>query len=151
MAFAVIEDPTGEIEAIIFPKQYELYAQYVKTGRGVYIEGEVSIKEGEAAKITVNKLTPLMSNEEYAMQPPPAVKTPKPKAETLYIRVPSVESGVTKTILRILKCVEGTTPVVLFDEQTKKYLSATGYSVRADEKLIGDLRRILGNDSVILR
>ena len=151
MAFAVIEDPTGEIEAIIFPKQYELYAQYVKTGRGVYIEGEVSIKEGEAAKITVNKLTPLMSNEEYAMQPPPVVETPKPKAETLYIRVPSVESGVTKTILRILKCVEGTTPVVLFDEQTKKYLSATGYSVRADEKLIGDLRRILGNDSVILR
>ena len=153
MAFVQLEDATGDMEIVVFPKQYELYSQYLKAGMGVYLEGEVTIREGEAAKLTLNKLTPLLTNEDYdageATQE--KAKASAQKQPTLYIRVPRMDSPIAQTILRILKCVSGDTAVVFYEEETRKYLSAAGYLVRADDKLLGDLRRILGNESVILR
>jgi DNA polymerase-3 subunit alpha len=152
MAFVTLEDATGEMEVIVFPKQYELYSQYLKSGMGICVEGEVSAREGEQAKITLNKLTPLLSNEDYTSSATQTTQvSTESKIKTLYIRVPKLESPITQTILRILRCVEGDTPVVFFEKETQKYLSANGCRVNATDKLIEDLRRILGIDSVILR
>jgi DNA polymerase-3 subunit alpha len=146
MAFATLEDPSGGIELIVFPRQYEQYAPYLKVGRGIYVEGELTVREGEHPKVTVNRLTPLLTNEEYASAPPR-----KATSQKLYLRVPGVNAPVTKSLLRLLKCVKGDTSVILYDETSKKYLSATGYSVNPDDKLMKDLRTILGSDAVILR
>ncbi len=144
MAFITVEDRSGGMEAIVFPRQYEQYASYIRTGCGVYIEGELSVREGEAAKIVVDKLVPLLSDEDYESAPPAGAKK-------LYLRVPSFDAPLTGKLLRLLKCVRGNTPVVIYDEAAKKYLSSSEYPVKIDESLLTDLRRILGDDGVVYR
>ena len=145
MAFATIEDRNGAIEVIVFSKQYATYCPYLLTGRGVYVEGTVSAKEGEAPKIILDRAAPLLSNADFAKEEMPQ------KEEKLYLKVPSMSHPGTTTVQRILRCVKGKTPVVFFDAQEKKYWNAPDYSVALSDKLIKDLKTILGDGEVVVK
>lgn len=47
MAFLKIEDKTGDIDAVIFPKLYKEHAAVIETGRCILIKGTVSNRNGE--------------------------------------------------------------------------------------------------------
>ncbi len=145
MAFAMLEDAFGTIEIILFPKQFESGAGYLGVGRGVHVEGEVNIREGEAPKIVVSRMVPLMTNEEFEANPPETV----PKK--LYLRIPSMHAPASQAVFQILKCVKGKTEVVVYDMSTQKYMRATGYEANVTERLIRDLAGILGEGNVILK
>ena len=46
MAFLTIEDETGNIEAVVFPKTYERMSSLIVENKVVYIEGKINIREG---------------------------------------------------------------------------------------------------------
>ncbi len=150
MAFITLEDVGGSMEIIAFPKQYSAYGRYLSLGTGVYIEGEITVKEGEKAKLILSRLTPLLTNEEFDRTNTVAEATPQ-KQKTLYLKVPSVESSVTKTIQMILKCVPGNSPVVFYDEGSGKYMKAGGQGVDVSEQLLNDLSRVMGEENVVWR
>ncbi len=145
MAFAMLEDAGGTIEIIFFPKQYEANGRYLSIGRGICVEGELNVREGEAPKLVVNRMMPLMTNEEYEANPPAAV------ARKLYLRVPNMEAPVTKAILQILTYVKGKSEVVFYNCATGKYLRAAGYDADVTEKLLRDLSGMLGDGNVIFK
>ena len=66
MAFAQLEDKLGAAELIIFPKQFERYAPLVSTDRAVWASATVSVKDDQGAKLIVNELGPLVSDEEWS-------------------------------------------------------------------------------------
>jgi DNA polymerase-3 subunit alpha len=47
MAFLSLEDESGTIEGVIFPRSYAEFTQYLGENKAVYIEGKVSLREEE--------------------------------------------------------------------------------------------------------
>ncbi len=56
MAFLTLEDETGSIEAVVFPKTYERVANLLSDNKAFYIEGKVNIREGDLS-ILIDSLT----------------------------------------------------------------------------------------------
>ena len=46
MAFVTLEDETGSIEAVIFPKVYDKISSLLEENKAVYIEGKINIRDG---------------------------------------------------------------------------------------------------------
>ena len=49
MAFVSLEDSTGLIEAVVFPKAYESFTDLLTENRAIYVEGKISVREGETS------------------------------------------------------------------------------------------------------
>ncbi|MBR0171351.1 MAG: DNA polymerase III subunit alpha [Lachnospiraceae bacterium] len=58
MAFLQLEDMTGSVEIIVFPKTYDAYSAYLNEDAKVFIEGRVSVEEEQNAKLIAQKITP---------------------------------------------------------------------------------------------
>lgn len=59
MGFITLEDLTGQIECLVFPKVYERYQGMMALDDLVVLHGRLSIREEEAPKLLVEKLIPL--------------------------------------------------------------------------------------------
>ena len=76
MGFITLEDLTGQIECLVFPKTYEKYQGMMAADDLVVLCGKLSIREDEAPKLLLDKLVPL---EEWQDVPPvPVHEAPKP-------------------------------------------------------------------------
>ncbi len=64
MGFITIEDLTGQIECLVFPKVYEKYQAMMSVDDLVVLSGKLSIREDEAPKLLVDTLVPLDQWEE---------------------------------------------------------------------------------------
>ena len=65
MAFFTLEDKTGEIECIVFPKKYNELYHHVHVDAAIAIDGTISLKDEEAPKILVNNILALQENKAY--------------------------------------------------------------------------------------
>ena len=51
MAFINLEDLVGNVEVIVFPKDYEKYSSKIQEDSKVFIKGRVSVEEDKDAKL----------------------------------------------------------------------------------------------------
>lgn len=56
MAFATLEDPTGDVELIIFPKTYELLKGYLQEDLVVAVSGRLQVREDENTKVIAEEM-----------------------------------------------------------------------------------------------
>ena len=165
MAFATLEDRTGSLELVVFSKQYEAYRRHIEEDNAVCITGTVSRREGEKGKILVNTAAMLLTDEEFKRrkeQPAPSVQKAAPKQaerpapmpkkpiSVVYIRVPSKNSEVYKKCENIVEIFEGLTRVSFYFADSKKY-SDYIHGIQLGEIVLDELRRLAGNDSVVLK
>ena len=78
MGFITLEDLTGQIECLVFPKVYEKYQGMMAVDDLVVLSGKLSIREDEDPKLLVDKLTPLDMWEKSASDGAPAPVTNSP-------------------------------------------------------------------------
>ena len=80
MGFITLEDLTGQIECLVFPKVYERYQGMMAVDDSVVLHGRLSIREEEAPKLLVEKLIPLEAwhPEESAPAAPMGQSTARP-------------------------------------------------------------------------
>ena len=80
MGFITLEDLTGQIECLVFPKVYERYQGMMAVDDLVVLHGRLSIREEEAPKLLVEKLIPLEAwhPEEFAPAAPMGQSTARP-------------------------------------------------------------------------
>ncbi len=165
MAFAMLEDRTGSLELVVFSKQYETYRRHIEEDNAVCITGTVSRREGEKGKILVNTAAMLLTDEEFKRrkeQPAPAAQKPAPKpverpapmprkpVSVVYIRVPSKNSEIYRKCENIVEIFEGLTRVSFYFADTKKY-SEYIHGMLLSETAVSELRRLAGDDSVVLK
>lgn len=151
MAFVELEDLYGTIELIVFPKTYEEYAQMLKADNIVIVEGKISIKEDENAKVICERIKPLKESDiksNYTQK----------KMCKLYIKINTEKNpDILHLIKNILKKNRGQQPVFVVDEA--KRTSGNSVVMQADpsiwvninESLISDLKRACGDECVALR
>lgn len=80
MGFITLEDLTGQIECLVFPKVYERYQGMMAVDDLVVLHGRLSIRKEEAPKLLVEKLIPLEAwhPEESAPAAPMGQSTARP-------------------------------------------------------------------------
>ena len=142
MAFIKVEDASGEIEVIIFPKQFIKHSDILAVGKVIYASGSVSIKDEELPKLILESGDILVDNENYA-------KEIRPKR--LYLKVESVSSKIVTDIIELLKEFKGDTEVIFYDTQQKKYVKSSEINIHINDNVISALKLILGDNNVILK
>ena len=89
MGFITIEDLTGQIECLVFPKVYEKYQAMMAVDDLVVLSGKLSIREDEAPKLLVDTLVPLeMWEDKPKVTVPDEPGNRRPRVSTLE-RVPA--------------------------------------------------------------
>lgn len=140
MAFGVLEDLYGVIDLVIFPNVFSKYRDLIQEEIVLLVEGHFSESEVEDPKILVDSLS--------------RVKVPSDKK--LYISLSSMEDKNLFNVKNILKEYSGNTPVVLFDERSRKGFG-TDSDLWIDEKSLDELKYKLVNftennmDKIILK
>ncbi|MBQ4510491.1 MAG: DNA polymerase III subunit alpha [Clostridia bacterium] len=142
MAFVKVEDASGEIEIIVFPKQFIRHSDILVVGKVIYASGSVTIKDEELPKIIMDEGGILIHNDSY-------VKEEKPKR--LYLKVDTIKSKMVTDIIELLKEFKGDTEVVFYDNTEKKYVKSSEIKIIVDENVISALKMLLGENNVILK
>ena len=151
MAFTNVEDLSGTMEIIVFPKVLADCRSALQDNAVVVINGRVSVKEEENAKLVAEKITPI---EEYsangAAAPRPAQE--KPVRKGMYLKVPSRSCPQFAKVENLLSIFEGSLPVyIYFEDQKQLTLAPRNLWSMEHELLTCELKRILGDGNVAFK
>ncbi len=158
MAFVKLEDRFGELECVVFAKQYARFSHMLHIDSAVCVTGNLSFKDDEPPRVLVSFVTELIDNVHYTEQKPQAVTAPRQvpadpteqKPRKLYLRVPSTESREYKKCENLIQIFGGAFPVVYYDASTKKYLSRSS-GIALSEYLLKVLREYVGDENAVVR
>ena len=163
MAFLTLEDRSGEMEIVAFPKIYGRYADLLVCDAVVEVVGTVSQKEEEKPKLLIQAVRALVEDGDA---PPKEQETPKertiqqnpsPKARIithpckLYVKVPAMHGELFTRTEALLGIFEGGDEVIFYDQENQKYIKANYLRVEVTDFLINQLASILGNDAVVVK
>ncbi len=154
MAFITCEDKYGEIEVVIFAKNYQLISDEVYVDNAVVIEGNISSEEGEDPRILLSGFKPLSSNHDFKVEEERLLREKKElggAARKLYIKITSASDPRIDVIYRTAQFNRGDIPVIVYDESTKKYSQIRNLSLVASEKVMTTLRLHFGDENVVLK
>lgn len=137
MAFLKLEDLTGTIEVIVFPKALDRLRDIIKEDTLVKLKGRVSIKEDELPKIICENIEGLE----------------KINGNKLYIRVK--DKGAIREASNVIKNIIGdylgNTPIYLFDaEKRQNYRLSKDKWINEDDEVIENLKNHFGEENVKL-
>ena len=159
MGFVTLEDMTGTIEALVFPKVLERVSTELTPDTAVILSGRLSIREDDDAKLLLDTVEPLMTNAEYAQAVKDGMLSPQaaPRkrdailpGSTLYLRLPS-DSAI-KVVSPVLSRYHGEVSVVLYIENTGIKLRAPKELFVAPTKaMMDELIEMLGHRNVVLK
>lgn len=140
MAFINLEDVSGAIEIIVFPKLFAKYANIINNGVALFVGGRLSIREDEKPKL-------ILDFAESADN----VKDKQTRKVGLFVRVDNNQS---KLYFESAKYIEdnaksGDIPLYFYFSDTKKYFPSK--KINADNELIENLKNIVGTQNVILQ
>ena len=141
MAFVTVEDRTGEIEVVVFARQYLGSAGLLVTESPIVVRGTISVRDEEKPKILMNSCERLLTDDEFA----------KDRPQTLYLRVASTDTPAAVQALAELRHAPGDRPVVLYDISHARYVRLADCKVHISDSLCGTLAALLGPDNVVVR
>ena len=160
MAYVTVEDISGAIELVVFPRTLQQAGTYLKEDSAVLLEGRIDAREDEAPKVIVSAAYPLTEEQidvlESSRQPArPALPNRQAAAKSeqrLYIKVPDMEGSLCEQVKQTLTAASGPMPVVFYAADTKKKLLAPRRMwVQPERELVEKLRFLLGEKNVIIK
>ena len=162
MAFLTLEDRTGEVEVIVFPKALSAFSGYLTLNTSIAVKGSISVREEEDPKILMQSAELLLENGVYEQtaQTAKSLKTdekegskdiPGKASSKLYLKVDSMDSPVSRRVQSFLMIFTGSVPVVFYDASQGKYLTSKTYKTTPTPFVMKELVEFLGEDAVVLR
>ena len=137
--FLTMEDMYGAVEVIVFNKIYEKFGSRLANEQVLVVQGKLSIREDEDAKIVANDM--LLYDDLPQDNAGPS--------RTLWVKVPKGRAVQPSHITDILATYRGDTQVMIYNEaQGRKFLAHRSYWVNLSDDLTRDLEDLLGAGSV---
>ncbi len=138
MAFVTLEDLTGKIESIVFPKVYTQCKPYLVEDAVVKMDGRLSFREDEDPKILCNTVIP--------------IQEAKKEARKLYLRFPLGKDYLLEHLKPILAEQKGSVPVYIHVEETQKTAVAPrDLWVDLSEEFMEKIRAVIGAENVAVK
>ena len=135
MAFLKLEDLSGIIEVVVFPKTLDKVRNLITLDSMVIIKGRVSIKEDEEPKLICESIEPLE----------------KVNSEKLYLRVESLEKAkeIKPQLVQIVNEYRGNTPIYVFTAKDRKnYRMPKEMWVDLNSDVVIELIKSFGEENV---
>jgi DNA polymerase III, alpha subunit len=133
MAFITIEDLTGTVEVIIFPRDYERYQRYLQDDAKIFVIGHATVEDEQNGKIICEKIIPF---DELPKQ--------------LWLRFDTMEDY-KKNESRLLETIresDGGDEVIIYIADTKQMKKlGRNYSVNANNELMEQLLEFLDKEN----
>lgn len=147
MAFVKLEDRTGAIECLVFPKQFSERQLLLREGEIVKIEGKLSLREEKEPTVVCDLIAAKPRIDAASAEP----AAPQKKQRTgLFIRLSGGDDprlAKLRTLTEIF--LEGQFPVYTFDPTAGKY-SLFG-TVEDCDPVLSELERVFGAENVVRR
>jgi DNA polymerase-3 subunit alpha len=136
MAFITLEDMFGNIEVIVFPRDFEKYKNMLELDNKVFIRGRVTIEEDKDAKLICQEIIP------FDMVP-----------RELWVRFRDHEQFQKdeQELYSLMEGYDGNDAIVIYCEKEKvmKRLPKSK-NVNASKELISKLRKIYSENNVVI-
>ena len=141
LATTRIADTTGTADVTVFSAAYELYKQYLSEDEIVEISGKVSEREDRNTEIILESVRAVDGEILNSASEPARLK----------IRVSGIKGVDFLAAQKILERFKGDTKVVVFCRDTgKRFLAPERLFVNGDERLVTELKTVLGDKNVKL-
>jgi DNA polymerase-3 subunit alpha len=134
MAFIEVEDLTGTVEVIVFPKDYERYQQYLGMDEKIFVVGRATVEDEQNGKIICERIVPFSDTR-----------------KDLWLQFPDMDDyqGKEEELLRLLGESDGMDEVVIYVADTRQVKRlGKNRTVLAEKPLIDRLFALLGEDNV---
>lgn len=147
MAFVTVEDLTGSLELIVFPKTFAACQDEIRESAVLLVRGRIATEEEKEPRILCESL--LRAERVDFAQRKPAVSGKK-KKKGFFIRLDGEQDPRFPDIVNKLRAFPGDWPVFFYYKDEQRYVSPAGLpGVRYDAGLVEDIQRIIGNDNAI--
>ena len=156
MAFTTIEDLTGTMEMLVFPKVFAECRAYLQENAVIVTSGRVSYKEDEGTRLLVEGVRPIDGYDadhsfgENRVAAHEQARQAERKVTSLWLLVPSMQSKEMHAVENLLRNIfDGPTPVYFKFEDTGQRMRAPQSMWAYDHPYLrAELERILGKDHV---
>lgn len=155
MAYVTVEDTSGSVELLVFPKVYLTYSHMLREGIVYVFSGRISQRDDEETKIICD----MVEHPDTAAAPVKKVNnssnennSAKKKRKGLFLRFDSENDERIKKAGQYLAIFDGNFPVYYYYNDTKKYVLLPRENFVAENKpLIRELKKLLGDENVASR
>jgi len=147
MAYVTLEDDTASIEMLAFSNVLSQYGGYLSENSAVVITGRLSIRDEKEPQIVINRARPI---SDYAERPeqPQEEKSVSASSSTLYLQLSGEDDPRYRKVKAIVNMFPGDGIVKVFFKDTRKM---RGAKATFDERMICELRNLLGQSNVVLK
>ena len=135
MAFLKLEDLSGSIEVIVFPRTLDKVRSLIIPDSMVVIKGRVSMKEDEPVKLICETIEPLE----------------KVNSSKIYIRVENLAKAkeTKQKLMSIASNYKGDTPIYVFTaDDRKNYRMPREMWVNIDNSMLDELYKLYGEENI---
>lgn len=175
MAFVTLLDVSTSAEVVVFPKTFDTVAYMLEPDRILVAKCEITLKDdelkllarsfteavpdekfdGETEKTiadTKPKFTRMITAESLGIATPKPKPEPEPEGEKkVYLRLKTEDKALVKRISALVAIFEGSTEVILYFEDQKKYVKLVGSGIELSSDVKGDLDRLVGQGNVVVK
>lgn len=150
MAFVQLEDKSGMLEVIVFPKVYEGNQQLFQEGNILLVSGRISVKEEEPAKMICETACDWKSIT--VQQSRSASAGPKrTKHGGLYLKFSGRNDPLIAQAKRLLVQHPGTEQVFFYFADQKSYVHLKDCRVTVNDAVIALLKKLLSDEKVVFK
>lgn len=143
MAYVTLEDDTAAIEMLCFSNVIHQYGEHLRENAPIVAVGKLSLRDDKEPQIVINRVRPMSDfSEEHAIHEPITTET------TLYLRLPTENGALFSKIKAIINMFPGENQVVVYFADTKQ---RRGSRCNPDVRMLEELKRVLGNENVVLK
>ncbi len=149
MAYVTVEDDTASIEMLAFSNVLSQYGGYLRENSAVVITGRLSIRDDKESQIVINRARPITDYaNEFSTTPDPEKVTVTQQNSKLYLQLTGENDSRYEKIKAILNMFPGDGQVVVFFADTR---TRRGTQAAFDERMLSELKNILGESNVVLK
>ena len=143
MAIVTLEDLTGSVETLVFPRTFQKFSNFIKVDEMIFVNGKINLRE-EEPKLIAEEIIPLED-----------IKAKLTKAISIRLSTPGLEKTMLSELRGILSRHRGRVPVLLsFKEASGKRINvSTGrnYQVKLDNILLKEIENLCGTGCVAFK
>ena len=164
MAFVQLEDTSGSVELLVFPKVLNSYSSHLREGAVVVLRAKVSMREEEEAKLVADVVwspaefeLAMKEGTLNARQPVASPKVPAPsKNAAVYLRMQCGRGPVYDKVKNLLSIFapdkeDGIKVVFYFEESGTYNIASKGLWVHYHAVLERELKKLLGENNVVYK
>ena len=139
MAIIELEDLYGIIEVIVFPQVLQKYSHILQEDKIIYVEGRLSIKEDENAKLIAREIRDISDDSHLD-----GGKNP-----ILYLKISSIDDQyLVNKLISVVSKHTGNNDVYVYAENIKKMYKWSHVKVNINDQLINELEQVLLKENI---